>query len=119
MLGGAPAPTARGAALDEVLTSGAFQHFATTVRKCMDDGTMAPRDPLPIVLELWSVAHGITSLLLAKPFLPWGDAEAVASRVMGAACLGYSVLDLIGTDPPTAESVTEWLRGVRQGRPPA
>ncbi|WP_063052088.1 TetR/AcrR family transcriptional regulator [Nocardia arthritidis] len=115
----ATAPTETGGVVDEVLTSGAFQHFTATVRKCMDDGTMAQRDPLPIVLELWSVAHGIASLLLAKPFLPWADAEAVASRVMGAACLGYSVLDLVGADPPTPDTVTAWLRRVRKGPSPA
>jgi hypothetical protein len=115
----ATAPAETGGAVDQVLTSGAFQHFAATVRKCMDAGTMAPRDPLPIVLELWSVAHGIASLLIAKPFLPWGDAETVASRVMGAACLGYGVLDQIGADPPTPDTVTAWLRKVRTDQSPA
>lgn len=115
----ATAPTETGGAVDQVLTSGAFQHFAATVRKCMDEGTIAPRDPLPIVLELWSVGHGIASLLLAKPFLPWGDAEATASRVMGAACIGYTVLDLVGADPPTPDAVAAWLRGVRKDQPSA
>ncbi|MEU4343597.1 TetR/AcrR family transcriptional regulator [Nocardia sp. NPDC023852] len=109
----ATAATKSGGAVDQVLTSGAFQHFAATVHKCMDEGTMAPRDPLPVVLELWSVAHGIASLLIAKPYLPWGDAEAAASRVMGAACIGYSVLDLIGEDLPTPETVTAWLGRLR------
>lgn len=113
----ATAPAETGGAVDQVLTSGAFQHFATTVRKCMDEGTIAPRDPLPIVLELWSVGHGIASLLLAKPFLPWGDVEATASRVMGAACIGYTVLDLVDADPPTPDAVAAWLRGVRKDQP--
>ncbi|MBF6298186.1 TetR/AcrR family transcriptional regulator [Nocardia amamiensis] len=110
----ATAPAETSGAVDQVLTSGAFQHFAATVRKCMDDGTMASRDPLPVVLELWSVAHGIASLLIAKPFLPWGDAEAVASRVMSAACIGYSVFDLVGADPPTPDAVTAWVQRLRQ-----
>ncbi|MEU7767623.1 TetR/AcrR family transcriptional regulator [Nocardia sp. NPDC049190] len=115
----ATAPTDTGGAVDQVLTSGAFEHFARTVRTCMDEGTMAPRDPLPIVLELWSVAHGIASLLIAKPYLPWGDREAVATRVMGAACIGFSVLDLIGEDPPTPETVTTWLDRLRRTQLPS
>ncbi|MGQ4618491.1 WHG domain-containing protein [Nocardia sp. R7R-8] len=113
----ATAPTETAGAVDQVLTSGAFQSFAATVRKCMDEGTIASRDPLPIVLELWSVGHGIASLLLAKPFLPWGDVEATAARVLGAACIGYTVLDLAGTDRPTPDAVAAWLRGVRKDRP--
>ncbi|MET7773068.1 TetR/AcrR family transcriptional regulator [Nocardia sp. NPDC005366] len=112
----ATAPAAEGGAVDRVLTSGAFQLFATTVRECMDEGTMTPGDPTPIVLELWAAAHGIASLLIAKPFLPWGEVEATANRVLAAACVGRAVLDLIG-DAPEPDEITDWLDRLRRAPP--
>jgi hypothetical protein len=63
---------------------------------------------LPLTLDLWTAAHGLASLMIAKPYLPWGDQEAVANRVLRAAALGHAAADLIGDDPGPDE-VTEWL----------
>ncbi|MBF6173341.1 TetR/AcrR family transcriptional regulator [Nocardia blacklockiae] len=101
-------------AVDQVLGSGAFQRFSDTVREAMDAGTIAPGDPLPVVLELWAAAHGIASLLIAKPYLPWGDAEAIADRVLGAACVGHAVLDIMGGEFPEPDETARWLAGLRQ-----
>ncbi|MEV0029388.1 TetR/AcrR family transcriptional regulator [Nocardia sp. NPDC050793] len=104
----ATGPTESGGAVDQVLTSGAFQHFAATVRECMAEGSIAPGDPLPIVLDMWTVAHGIASLLIAKPHLPWGDHEEMANRIMCAACLGHTVLNVIGGSP-SPDELDAWL----------
>ncbi|MBH0779094.1 TetR/AcrR family transcriptional regulator [Nocardia bovistercoris] len=104
----ATSPAEAGGAVDRVLSSGAFQLFTATVRQCMDEGTMNRGDPTPVVLELWAAAHGIASLLIAKPFLPWGDVEAVANRVMASACIGHAVLDIIG-ETPEPDEVQQWL----------
>ena len=63
---------------------------------------------MPLALELWAAAHGIAALLIAKPYLPWGDPEVVAERVLRAAAMGHAVVDLLGGDPSVAEFVT-WL----------
>ena len=76
--------------------------------QCIDAGIFAAGDPLPITLELWSAAHGIASLMITKPFLPWGDKEAVADRVLCAAAVGRATADFIGGDV-TPEQFTEWL----------
>lgn len=94
--------------LDEVLADAAFAHFMDTVRLCMDAGVFAQGDPLPITLQLWSAAHGIASLMIAKPFLPWGDVEAAADPVLCAAALGRAMIDRIGPDL-MPEAVTAWL----------
>ncbi len=94
--------------VDEVLATSAFEHFNATVKQCMDAGIFAPGDPLPITLELWAAAHGIAALMITKPFLPWGDVEQVADRVLRAAALGRATADLIGGDVTPAR-VTEWL----------
>ena len=112
----ATAPAEQGGAVDRVLTSGAFELFTGTVRECMDDGTMTPGDPTPIVLEMWAAAHGIASLVIARPFLPWGVVEQTAERVMAAACVGHAVLDILG-DSTEPEVVRRWLDQVRSDPP--
>jgi AcrR family transcriptional regulator len=94
--------------LDEVLADAAFAHFMAVVSECMDTGMFAKGDPVPITLELWSAAHGIASLMIAKPFLPWGEKMAFANRVLRSAALGRAVTDLMGGDP-TQDEVETWL----------
>lgn len=98
--------------LDNVLADAAFVHFMETVQACMNAGIFAKDDPLPITLQLWSAAHGIASLMIAKPFLPWGDVEATADRVLCAAALGTAVTAMLGGDPQP-EQVAAWLDGQR------
>jgi AcrR family transcriptional regulator len=94
--------------VDTVLADGAFQHFAAVVRECMDAGLFTAGDPMRVTLELWAAAHGIASLMIAKPFLPWGDPEEVADRVLCAAAMGHVALGQIDGDPHPAK-VTSWL----------
>lgn len=61
---------------DEMLTeASAFGMLNTTVRRLLDSGRV--RAPLADVgtvhlsLLLWSAIHGVTSLLVAKPTIPW------------------------------------------------
>ena len=93
--------------VDSILGTAAFTHFNATVVDCMDAGIFAKGDPLPVALELWAAAHGIASLLVAKPYLPWGDTEVFADRVLRSAAMGRAVGDLIG-DPGPAQ-FSAWL----------
>jgi AcrR family transcriptional regulator len=101
--------------VDEVLANSAFEHFNATVVECIDAGIFPAGDPLPVTLDLWSAAHGIASLLIAKPFLPWGDRDAAAERVLCAAALGHATAGLIG-EPTTPARITEWLKRRRPAR---
>jgi AcrR family transcriptional regulator len=98
--------------LDNVLADAAFVHFMQTVQACMHAGIFTPGDPLPITLQLWAAAHGIASLMIAKPFLPWGDTEEIADRVLRAAAVGTAVSGMLGGSP-SPEQVTAWLDGRR------
>ncbi len=75
---------------DEVLLSSAFVHIRETVEEAMAGGYIASGDPVTVVMQLWSVAHGVASLMVTKPGLPWGDALATAEGVMRAVCAGMS-----------------------------
>jgi len=101
--------------VDEVLASSAFENFNATVMECMQAGIFADGDPLPITLDLWAAAHGIASLMIAKPFLPWGDVKTTADRALCAAALGHAARALVGDGDVTAKQLTEWL--AEQHRP--
>ena len=98
--------------VDHVLADSAFTHFMATVSACMDAGIFAKGDPVPVTLELWAAAHGIASLMIAKPFLPWGDKLEAANRVLRAAALGRAVNDARSGDM-TPQDVEEWLAAQR------
>lgn len=91
--------------VDAALASSAFKHMCASVQTLIDEGTFPPGDPTGIALELWSAAHGVASLLIAKPHLPFGDAEAFAERVLRAVCTGNMVTGLVGADVPPEEMV--------------
>lgn len=101
--------------VDEILVDSAFSHLQETVRDCMAAGIFADGDPLPIALDLWSAVHGIASLLIIKPFLPWGDTDALIDRVLYGAALGHAASDLIGGEMTPAR-MTAWLARQRSGR---
>jgi len=87
--------------VDIVLQTAAFAHFSQTVVACMEAGIFVVGDPTPVAIDLWAAAHGIASLLIAKPYLPWGDKEAVAYRILRAAGIGRSISDYLDAPEPT------------------
>jgi AcrR family transcriptional regulator len=99
--------------VDAILGTSAFTHFLAAVGDCIGAGIFAG-EPLPIALELWAAAHGIASLLVAKPYLPWGDPELVADRVLRAAAMGHAVADLIGD--PDCSRFAAWLTAEQASR---
>jgi AcrR family transcriptional regulator len=94
--------------VDDVIRAGAFAHFTETVVACMDADVFAKGDPIPVALDLWAAAHGIAALMIAKPYLPWGDMDEIANRVLRAAAIGRAVTDLIGGEVDTVR-FTGWL----------
>ena len=76
--------------IDPVSTN-VFQRLLATVHQCQDLGIFPPGDGVPIVLALWSITHGLASLLITKPYLPWPDVEEFADLIFKMARLGISV----------------------------
>jgi AcrR family transcriptional regulator len=98
-------------AVDEVLASSAFAHFNAVVVSCIAAGIFVSDDPLAITFELWSAAHGVASLLVAKPYLPWGDIEAFTDRVLCSAALGCAAKSLLPDTEP--DTIAAWLTSQR------
>lgn len=79
----------------------------------MDEGIYTRDDPTRVALELWAAAHGVAALLIAKPYLPFGDVEVFTDRVLRAVCCGQIVSGIVGYDScprDTVERLME-LRG--------
>lgn len=73
---------------------GAFGHLVEAVQRCIDGGALPPQDPLNAAIALWVTAHGITSLLLAKPHFPWpDDREALIEGLCRTAVTGLAHAD--------------------------
>jgi AcrR family transcriptional regulator len=98
-----------GSGVDLTLTSSAFKHMCAGVEAMMDEGIYVRGDPTRVALELWTVAHGIAALLIAKPYLPWGDVEEFTDRVLRAACCGQIVSGIIGYDTCPQQTVDTLL----------
>jgi AcrR family transcriptional regulator len=94
--------------VDEVLRSSAFDHFRATVVECIEAGIFAGGDELAITFDLWAAAHGVASLVIAKSYLPWGDIDEFADRVLCAAAAGHAVATFFD-EPPTPESMAGWI----------
>jgi hypothetical protein len=82
--------------VDETIQDTCFQQLLATVDKCIEAGIF-PAGPgnnaVDIGLRLWAAAHGIASLLVCKPWLPWGDTDELIERNLRAAAVGNAVGD--------------------------
>ncbi|HZC91444.1 MAG TPA: TetR/AcrR family transcriptional regulator [Mycobacterium sp.] len=97
-----------GSNVDAALASSAFEHMHATIQALMDEGICPPGDATTVALELWSTAHGVASLLIAKPHLPFGHAEEFAERVLSAMFCGHIVTGMVGPNA-TPQQIVEWL----------
>jgi AcrR family transcriptional regulator len=75
-----------GNSIDVALETTAFKHMLATVQTLMDEGVY------------WTAAHGVAAMLIAKPHLPFGDAEVFADRVLSSVFCGRVVTGLAGSD---------------------
>ena len=80
--------------VDEVLAASAFVRFTGTVGELAEAGVFRPAEVGDVVLELWTAAHGLASLMIAKPGLGWGDDFAIAEQTLRSVCLGRAVLSI-------------------------
>jgi AcrR family transcriptional regulator len=102
----------RGSNADMALESTAFKHMCASAQTLMDEGVYRSDDPAAIALELWTAAHGVAAMVIAKPHLPFGDVDAFADRVLGAVLCGHMVSGLVGPGATSAQLV-EWVMAHR------
>jgi len=102
-----------GSAVDTALARSVFRHMHSGVQAAMDEGIYAPGDARQVALELWTAAHGVAALMIAKPYLRWGDAEVFTDRALRAVCCAQILSGLAGNDewpPNTADRRPSFAR---------
>jgi AcrR family transcriptional regulator len=104
-----------GSDVDMMLNSSAFVHMRVSVEALIEEGVFPPGDATMAAMELWTVAHGVAAQLVSRPYLPFGDVEAFADRVLSAACCGHITRGIIGMDVPPQEAVAMIRRGLTDG----
>jgi AcrR family transcriptional regulator len=95
----------QGSDVDMALNTSAFVHMCNTVESLMGEGIYPQGDPTAKALELWTVGHGVAALMISRPYLPWGDAEEFADRVMRSVCVGHILSGAVDPDLPPAEAI--------------
>jgi AcrR family transcriptional regulator len=99
---GEPRP---GSDVDLALNSSAFQHLVDSVQALVEEGSYPAGNATVAALELLTVAHGIAALMISRPYLPFGDTEEFADRILQAACCGRMVTGMMGPDVPPQAAV--------------
>ena len=105
-----------GSDVDASLTSSAFVHLRGSVESLIREGIYPPGDPTTLTLELWTAAHGVAAMLIAKPYLPFGDPMTFADNVLRAVCTGHMAVGIVGVDAGPQETL-HWVldsKGVRR-----
>jgi AcrR family transcriptional regulator len=92
--------------VDLTLNSSAYLHLLHAVESLMAEGIYPDGDSTTMALELLTVAHGLAALLISRPYLPFGDVEEFADRVLRSACLGRIVSGAFDPDIPPQEAIT-------------
>jgi AcrR family transcriptional regulator len=68
----------------------AFGHLVEDVRACVEAGRFRTGDPFELALSVWASVHGLTSLLVAKPELPWPDIDSLIDDHVAMTLRGMS-----------------------------
>ena len=55
---------------DDVVGLDTFDHLASAVARCVQDGRFAAGEPFDLALQLWSLAHGLVTLQLSGLIAP-------------------------------------------------
>jgi AcrR family transcriptional regulator len=94
-----------GSDVDMALNSSAFVHMRSSIEAMMAEGLCPSGSSDAAALELWTAVHGVSALLISRPYLPVGEPEAFADRVMRSAWCGYVASALMGADLPPQETL--------------
>jgi hypothetical protein len=68
----------------------AFELLRSSVEECIKAGIFRRVDPDIASQVLWAGVHGITSLLIAKPYFPWVEKQKTIDLVLDSMCAGLS-----------------------------
>ncbi len=74
--------------LERLKQASGFGLVVERAQRCVDAGMFPDEDAFFLACGLWSAVHGITSLLIAKPWFPWPDVERLVDHCVDVHCVG-------------------------------
>ena len=89
---------------EDEIASGAFGHLLDSITTCIGLGILEG-DPIELGLKLWASAHGIASLMIAKPRMPWPPVEELVDATICMAGAGLAVNSRLPEDLSVDELV--------------
>jgi AcrR family transcriptional regulator len=73
---------------DRLRRASGFDLVVDSAQRGVDAGMFPEKDAFFLACGLWSSVHGITSLMIAKPWFPWPDAERLIDHCIETHCQG-------------------------------
>lgn len=77
---------------NDLLASGAFAHLVDGLQAAVDAGVVSVGpggDLLSMALHVWANIHGLTSLLVARPTMPWPELDAFVDEHLALCMQSY------------------------------
>jgi AcrR family transcriptional regulator len=74
-----------------LLQTSAFSGVVEDAQAAIDAGEIRENDALLVATGLWMMAHGVTSLLIAKPDFPWPPLDELVDHIFGVYEAGLGV----------------------------
>ena len=75
---------------EEVAKWACLQDMVDAVQRGIDAGLVEGPDAFVVTAALWAYVHGLVSLLITKPGLPWPPVETLVDFVLDASYLGIA-----------------------------
>jgi AcrR family transcriptional regulator len=75
---------------EEIAKWACLQDMVDAVQRGIDAGLIEGPDAFVITAGLWAYVHGLVSLLITKPGLPWPPVETLVDHVLDSAYLGIA-----------------------------
>jgi AcrR family transcriptional regulator len=76
--------------MDEIAKWAALADVVDAARRGIDEGSIVAGNPLLIALSLWATVHGLVSLRITKPGIPWPPDDELISYIVDNALLGIA-----------------------------
>ena len=79
---------AGGVGMEEIAKWACLSDLIDAIRRAQEDGSVAGDDPFLVAIGLWAAVHGLVSLLITKPGMPWPPRDELIDYVLTTAVTG-------------------------------
>ena len=76
--------------MEEIAKWAALADVVDAARRGIDEGSIVAANPLLVALSLWATVHGLVSLRITKPGIPWPPDDELTGYILENALLGIA-----------------------------